>query len=315
VSDDTLRPGQAAKPSRRLALLSGTNTGGCARGTFFRTLRRPLLRRAPVLGRGRARAAGADGPNRRGPKPAKQRADLLLVARGLAPSRERARALILAGIVTSETRRVDKAGELLALDAELSVRGQDHPFVSRGGVKLAGALDAFGFDDARVTGLVAADIGASTGGFTDCLLQRGAARVYAIDVGYGQLHDKLRKDTRVVVMERENARYLQALREPIDLVVVDASFIGLGKLLPAIARILRPSGELIALVKPQFEVGKARVGKGGVVRDEALRSEAIGAVLRAAEELGLVLRGQADSCLPGPSGNREHFLWLAKLDG
>jgi 23S rRNA (cytidine1920-2'-O)/16S rRNA (cytidine1409-2'-O)-methyltransferase len=243
-----------------------------------------------------------------GPKP-KQRADLLLVERGLCASRERARALILAGKVLSGSQRIDKGGTLLARDAELRVQGEDHPYVSRGGVKLAGALDAFGIDPA---GSVAADIGASTGGFTDCLLQRGAARVYAIDVGRGQLHDKLRRDPRVVVMERVNARHLRAsdLPEPMDLIALDASFIGLDKLLPPVPALLKAGGSAIALVKPQFEVGKERVGKGGVVRDEHARAEAIAAVRHTAETLGFAVLGQADSVLTGPAGNRECFLWL-----
>jgi 23S rRNA (cytidine1920-2'-O)/16S rRNA (cytidine1409-2'-O)-methyltransferase len=239
----------------------------------------------------------------------KQRADLLLVERGLAPSRERARALILAGKVFSGTRRIEKAGESLARGAELGVRGEDHPYVSRGGVKLAGALDAFGLDP---RGVVAADFGASTGGFSDCLLQRGAARVYAIDVGRAQLHDRLRHDARVVVMERTNARHLQPgdLPEPLDWIVIDASFIGLAKLLPAARALLRPGGTVVALVKPQFEVGRDRVGKGGVVRDEQARADAIATVASDAAALGFELRGQADSVLPGPAGNRECFVWL-----
>jgi 23S rRNA (cytidine1920-2'-O)/16S rRNA (cytidine1409-2'-O)-methyltransferase len=242
-----------------------------------------------------------------------QRADLLLVARGLAPSRERAQALILAGKVFSGTRRIDKAGAQLADAVELSVRGEDHPYVSRGGVKLAGALDAFGLDPRDA---VVADFGASTGGFSDCLLQRGAARVYAIDVGRAQLHDKLRRDPRVVVMERVNARHMQRgdLPEPLHWVVIDASFIGLAKLLPAAAALLSPRGIVVALVKPQFEVGRERVGKGGVVRDEAARADAIAAVAADARTLGFELRGQADSVLPGPAGNRECFLWLARGD-
>ena len=240
----------------------------------------------------------------------KQRVDLLLVERGLAPSRERARALILAGKVYSGTRRIDKAGDQVALTADLGVRGEDHPYVSRGGVKLAGALDAFGLDP---RGVVAGDFGASTGGFSDCLLQRGAARVYAIDVGRAQLHERLRRDPRVVVMESTNARHLHAgdLPEPLDWIVIDASFIGLAKLLPAARALLHPGGTVVALVKPQFEVGRERVGKGGVVRDELARAEAIAAVAADAEALGLRLRGQADSVLPGPAGNRECFVWLA----
>jgi 23S rRNA (cytidine1920-2'-O)/16S rRNA (cytidine1409-2'-O)-methyltransferase len=242
---------------------------------------------------------------------AKQRADLLLVERGLASSRERARALILAGKVFCGEQRVDKAGALLAADAALAVRGEDHPFVSRGGVKLRGALAAFGLDPSAV---VAADFGASTGGFSDCLLQSGAARVYAIDVGRAQLHDKLRRDPRVVVMERVNARHLRKgdLPEPIDWIVIDASFIGLDKLLPAAHALLKPNGTLVALCKPQFEVGRERVGKGGVVRDEQARAEAIAGVRVQAEALGFSVLGEADSVLPGPAGNRECFLWLQK---
>jgi 23S rRNA (cytidine1920-2'-O)/16S rRNA (cytidine1409-2'-O)-methyltransferase len=241
----------------------------------------------------------------------KRRADVLLVERGLAPSRERARALVLAGKVYAGSQRVDKAGDSLAVDAALSVRGEDHPFVSRGGVKLAGALDAFGLDP---SGQRVADFGASTGGFTDCVLSRGAARVYAIDVGYGQLHDRLRRDPRVVVMERTNARHLQAgaLPELVDWIVIDASFIGLAKLLPAALALLRPGGEIVALVKPQFEVGRAAVGKGGVVRDEQARSAAIERVVSDAVALGFEFRNQADAVLAGPEGNREHFIWLHK---
>lgn len=244
-------------------------------------------------------------------KTGKERADLLVVERGLAPSRARAQALILAGVVLSGTRRIDKAGELLPKDAELRLREQDHPYVSRGGVKLAGALDAFGLSPQDV---VAADFGASTGGFTDCLLQRGARKVYAIDVGYGQLHPKLRNDPRVVVMERVNARTLTAgaLPEPLQWIVIDASFIGLNKLLPAAHALLAPGGFVVALVKPQFEVGKQSIGKGGVVRDEAARSAAIARVVEEAQALGFALRQQADAVIEGPSGNREHFVWLVK---
>jgi 23S rRNA (cytidine1920-2'-O)/16S rRNA (cytidine1409-2'-O)-methyltransferase len=281
--------------------------------TVHRRRVRPLYRRcrapvAPGSRRSRARCCpilrAVTSPR------GKQRVDLLLVERGLAPSRERARALILAGKVYSGTRRIDKAGDQVALTADLGVRGEDHPYVSRGGVKLAGALDAFGLDP---HGVVAGDFGASTGGFSDCLLQRGAARVYAIDVGRAQLHERLRRDPRVVVMESTNARHLEAgdLPEPLDWIVIDASFIGLAKLLPAACALLRPGGTVVALVKPQFEVGRERVGKGGVVRDELARAEAIAAVAVDAEALGLRLRGQADSVLPGPAGNRECFVWLS----
>lgn len=241
----------------------------------------------------------------------KARADLLLVQRGLITSRERARALILAGKVFSGARRVEKAGEQLSIDAPLEVRGGDHPYVSRGGVKLEGALDAFDFDPA---GLVVADIGASTGGFTDCLLQRGAHKVFAVDVGYGQLHEKLRRDPRVVVMERTNARYLKPedLSALIDLVVVDVSFIGLDKLLAQITSLLSSRGDILALVKPQFEVERQAVGKGGVVRDYETRAAAIQKVEEFAFALGLEVLGHADAVIKGPKGNQEHFIWMRK---
>jgi 23S rRNA (cytidine1920-2'-O)/16S rRNA (cytidine1409-2'-O)-methyltransferase len=233
----------------------------------------------------------------------------MLVELGLAQSRERARALILAGQVFAGDQRIDKAGDLIPVGTPLRVRGEDHPYVSRGGVKLAGALDTFGLDP---SGVVAADIGASTGGFTDCLLQRGAARVYAIDVGYGQLHDKLRRDSRVVVMERVNARYLtcESLPELVEWIVIDASFIGLGKLLPAARSILRDGGRVVALIKPQFEVGRGGVGKGGVVRDAAVRQAAIQGVVDQVKALGLTLEAQADAVISGPEGNLEHFVSL-----
>ncbi len=239
------------------------------------------------------------------------RADVLLTTRGLAPSRARAQALILAGKVFSGDRRVDKSGEKLDDTAPLAVREPDHPYVSRGGVKLAGALDAFEYVP---RGAEVADFGASTGGFTDCLLQRGAARVFAIDVGYGQLHDKLRKDERVVVMERTNARHLDAgaLPIPLDLVVIDASFIGLEKLLPAARAQLKPDGDVIALVKPQFQVGRDKVGKGGVVRDPQRRREAIDALIDAADEMGFDTVAESDSVLTGPEGNQETFIWLRR---
>ncbi len=222
--------------------------------------------------------------------------------------------MIMAGAVWSLERRVEKAGDLLAADAPLEVRGEDHPYVSRGGVKLAGALDGFGVDPKD---LVAVDVGASTGGFTDVLLQRGAAKVYAVDVGYGQLHDRLRNDPRVVVLERTNARAMtpETLGLPgptIDLVVVDASFIGLDKLLPAIAAVLRPGGTLVALVKPQFQLRREDVGKGGIVRDDALRMRATEEVKQAARDAGFEILGDADCVLPGPGGNRERFLWATK---
>src|SRR5687767_1817445 len=197
---------------------------------------------------------------------AKGRADQLLVERGLAESRAKAQALILAGLVFSGERKIDKAGQSLAADAPLEVRGKDHPYVSRGGVKLAHALDRFGWD---VTGAVALDVGSSTGGFTDVLLRRGAARIFAVDVGTNQLAWSLRQDPRVVVHEKTNARYLTdaIVTEPVDLIVCDASFISLAKVLDTALDLARPGGRLIALVKPQFEATRDEIGKGGVVRD------------------------------------------------
>ena len=238
----------------------------------------------------------------------KQRVDVLLVERGLVESRARAQAILLAGKVYSGDTRLEKAGQKLPVDAPLEVRGRDHPFVSRGGVKLAGALDAFGLDPA---GLVAADFGASTGGFTDCLLSRGASRVYAIDVGYGQLAHSLRVDDRVVVMERTNARHLEELPEPIDLVVIDASFISITKLLPAARAVLRERGEVVGMVKPQFEVGPGNLDRG-VVKDDDARAAAIDEVARAAEALGFEVLDRCDSSLPGPEGNLEAFLRLRR---
>lgn len=245
---------------------------------------------------------------RKADKPKKQRADVLLVERGLVESRARAQAIILAGKVFAGELRVDKAGQRLAVDAALEVRGRDHPYVSRGGVKLAGALDAFGLDP---SGLVVADFGASTGGFTDCLLKRGATRVYAIDVGYGQLADPLRRDERVVVMERTNARHLtsDSLPEPVDLVVIDASFISITLLLPAAGAVLAPGGEVVGMVKPQFEVGRASLDRG-VVRDDEARARAIDAVAEASCRLGFTVVDRTDSVLAGPEGNLEAFLRL-----
>jgi len=220
--------------------------------------------------------------------------------------------MILAGKVFAAGRRVEKSGEALDEEAPLEVREPDHPFVSRGGVKLAGALDAFDYEPSDK---IVADFGASTGGFTDCLLQRGAAKVFAIDVGYGQLHYKLRQDERVVVMERCNARHLKPadLPELVDLVVIDASFIGLEKLLPAARALLRADGEVLALVKPQFQVGHGKVGKGGVVRDPEQRREAIESLVADAEQLGFALVAQADSVITGPKGNQETFIRLRRL--
>ena len=241
------------------------------------------------------------------------RLDQLLVERGLAPSRARAQAVVLAGRVFVAGKRVDKAGTLVADSAEITVQGDAIPFVSRGGVKLAGAIDALGV---VTQGKRCLDVGASTGGFTDCLLQRGARSVVAVDVGYGQLAAKLRSDARVLVRERTNARALEPtdIDGAVDLTVVDASFIGLGKLLPAIARCTRAGGELLALVKPQFEVGREQAKKTrGVVRDESMRAAAIERVVAEIERAGFRVLGRCDSTLAGPSGNVEAFVWAARM--
>jgi 23S rRNA (cytidine1920-2'-O)/16S rRNA (cytidine1409-2'-O)-methyltransferase len=245
---------------------------------------------------------------------AKRRADQLLVEQGLAESRAKAQALILAGLVSAAGRRIDKAGMSLAEDAELTVAGRDHPWVSRGGLKLVQALDHFALDPA---GLVALDIGASTGGFTDVLLARGATLVHAVDVGRGQLAWKLRQDPRVVVHEGVNARYLSraAIAEPIDLVTCDASFIGLATVLPASLALAAEHAALVALIKPQFEAGPKEVGKGGVVRDPAVHRavcERIAAWLGA--QPGWRVLGITESPITGPAGNRE-FLIYARREG
>jgi 23S rRNA (cytidine1920-2'-O)/16S rRNA (cytidine1409-2'-O)-methyltransferase len=234
------------------------------------------------------------------------RADELVVEQGLAESRSKAKALILAREVRHGDRVIQKPGEMVDSAIELTLRDKP-PFVSRGGLKLAHALDTFGID---VDGIIAADLGASTGGFTDCLLQRGAARVYAIDVGYGQLDYRLRVDRRVVVMERVNARYLESLPEKVAFVCIDVSFIGLGHILPATARLLTDDGQCIALIKPQFEAGRNAVGKGGVVRDDAIRSETVLKVARIAEQYGFGVRGLTRSPITGPAGNVEFLVWL-----
>ncbi len=239
----------------------------------------------------------------------KQRLDLLLVVRGLAESRNLAKRLLMAGQVRVNGRLALKASEMVDPLAELAVDAGP-PYVSRGGDKLAAALATFGL---RVEGRVCADVGASTGGFTDCLLQNGARRVYAIDVGHGILHWRLRTDPRVVVMERTNARHLETLPECIGLATVDAAFISLRLLLPVVAGWLEPDGEVIALVKPQFEAGRSLVGRGGVVRDPAVHRGVLTQVIEASAGLGLKARGLIRSPLIGPKGNVEFLLWASRI--
>ena len=242
----------------------------------------------------------------------RKRLDLLLVERGLVSSREQARRLIMAGAVVVGEQRVDKPGTLI--DPASAVRlkaGVQSPYVSRGGHKLAGGLEAFGLD---VTGVIALDVGASTGGFTDCLLQHGAAKVFAVDVGYGQLAWSLRQDPRVVNLERRNIRSLapdELIPTP-SLAVIDASFISLTLVIPHVIGLIAAKGEIVALVKPQFEVGKGRVGKGGVVRDPALHAEVLADLQARADNWQLEVRGVTESPLRGPKGNKEFLLYVQK---
>ncbi len=244
---------------------------------------------------------------------AKVRADQLLVTRGLAESRTRAQALIMAGAVFSGEKKLAKPGDMVSEDIALEVRGKDHPWVSRGGIKLDHGLDFFGFD---VTGSVALDVGSSTGGFTDVLLSRGAAKVYAIDVGTNQLAWKLRKDPRVVVHEQTNARFLTAeqVPEPVDIIVCDASFISLVKVLEAPLKLAKKGSKLVALVKPQFEAGRGEVGKGGVVRDPLVHGRVCSEVSEWIEAQGWTVLGITRSPITGPEGNVE-FLLGAKTHG
>ena len=241
--------------------------------------------------------------------PKRVRADLALVDQGLAPSREKARALILAGEVLAGDRPIEKAGDLVDDGAELRLRSAPMPYVSRGGVKLAHALDTFAVDP---RGVVALDVGASTGGFTDCLLQRGAARVYCVDVGQGQLDWKVASDARVRVLDRVNIRLAppDLLPERADVAVIDVSFISLRLVLPALPPLVKPRARLVALVKPQFEVGRADVGKGGIVRDEAARARALAEVRAAAAALGYDVGADTVSPITGGKGNVEYLLAL-----
>lgn len=239
------------------------------------------------------------------------RLDHLLVDRGIAPTRERARAVILSGIVRVGEEPVDKAGALVARDAEIRLLREDHPYVSRGGLKLKGALDHFAIS---VRGLTCLDVGASTGGFTDCLLQEGAARVYAVDVGYGQLAWRLRQDHRVVSLERTNIRYFdgRGLDQTIDFATIDASFISLRLVAPAVVRLTGEQAAILALIKPQFEVGREEVQKRGVVKSPALHARVLEEMKSFFRNLGLDVRGTVESTLQGPAGNREFFIYAAK---
>ena len=241
---------------------------------------------------------------------ARSRIDLLLVSRGLAPSRERARALLLSGQVLVNGQPVTKAGALVDAGAEIVLKQPDHPWVGRGGIKLAHALEAFGLE---VTGLAALDVGASTGGFTDVLLQRGAARVVAVDVGHNQLDWRLRSDPRVLCLEGVNARYLRAEDLPdglrrFGIIVIDVSFISLSHILPQLPALLEPAGRVVALVKPQFEAGRLDVGAGGIVRDPAVHARVLDEVTAAAHQVGLGRLAMEPSPIEGAEGNREFFL-------
>ena len=237
---------------------------------------------------------------------AKKRIDTLLVERELVGSRAKAQALIMAGEVTAGGNTITKAGTLVSEDVEIAVK-EPLPYVSRGGTKLAHALDAFQID---VTGMVAADIGASTGGFTDCLLQRGAKKVYAVDVGYGQLDYRLRQDKRVVVMERVNARYPISLPEKVDLATLDLSFISVTKVIPSAIELLKAKGILLVLIKPQFEAKRVEVGKGGIIKDPQVHARVLGRFIKWAVAQNLRLKGLVASPILGSSGNREFFLRL-----
>jgi 23S rRNA (cytidine1920-2'-O)/16S rRNA (cytidine1409-2'-O)-methyltransferase len=242
----------------------------------------------------------------------KRRLDLILLEKGLAKSRQRAQAQIMAGGVLVNDQPADKPGKLIAPDDRITLRGKDIPFVSRGGLKLEAALNAFQLD---VAGRICLDVGASTGGFTDCLLKNGAQRVYAVDVGYGQLAWKLRQDPRVEVIERTNIRKMptDALPHPVDLATIDVSFISLKIVVPAVIKFINNEAHILALIKPQFEVGKSQVGKGGVVRNPALHNEVIDSLSDFFSNIGLLSESIFPSPLLGPKGNREFFIFLKNL--
>jgi 23S rRNA (cytidine1920-2'-O)/16S rRNA (cytidine1409-2'-O)-methyltransferase len=239
----------------------------------------------------------------------KRRLDTLLVEKGMAPSRQKAQALIMAGQVLVDGQPVTKPGSAVSPGVEVSAKSAPHPFVSRGGVKLAGALEHYRLD---VTGKICIDVGASTGGFTDCLLRSGADRVYAVDVGYGQLAWQLRQDSRVHVIERTNIRYMPAesIPEPVALATIDVSFISLKLVVPAVLKFLQPGAQILALIKPQFEVGRGQVGKGGVVRDPALHRKVLESLTGRFGRLGLHAVSPVPSPIRGPKGNVEYFILL-----
>lgn len=239
------------------------------------------------------------------------RIDKLLLEKNLAPSRERAQSLIMAGVVFVGTQRVMKPSELYPLDAPVQVKGEDHPYVSRGGVKLEGALNSFKIDP---TGKVCLDVGASTGGFTDCLLQKGAEKIYALDVGYGQLAWKLRQNPKVVVIEKKNARELKKgdLPQTVDLIVIDVSFISLTKVIPSLLEIFSSPFAVLALIKPQFEVGRREVPKGGVILDIKLHQQVIDSIKIEIEKRGGRISGVIPSQLKGTDGNQEYFIFFEK---
>ena len=248
--------------------------------------------------------------NKKNPK---VRLDKLLAERGLCQTRERAKALILAGAVLVNEMPVDKAGAAVSEDAVLRIKGEDHPYVSRGGLKLKGALTEFGLN---VQGFVGLDVGASTGGFTDCLLQEGARKIYAVDVGYGQFAWSLRNDARIVLFERTNVRFFSGagIEDDIDLAVIDTSFISLKLVIPAVLRLLREGAMILALIKPQFEAGYGEVGKKGVVKDPAMHKKILEGMVEFCRNLDLNVIGTCESSLLGPAGNKEFFLYCVKED-
>ncbi|MDP4856557.1 MAG: TlyA family RNA methyltransferase [Desulfobacterales bacterium] len=242
----------------------------------------------------------------------KQRLDLAVLSRGLAASRQRARALIMSGRILVNRKLIDKPGVLVAEQDEILLKGDDHPFVSRGGLKLEAALQAF---EVVVADKVCLDVGASTGGFTDCLLQHGARQVYAVDVGYGQLAWKLRQDPRVAAFERANIRHLpfESVGESVDLVTIDVSFISLRIVIPAVLQFMKENAAVLALIKPQFEVGKGQVGKGGVVRDPKLHQQVLDELTAFFSRIPLSVSGVIESPILGPKGNKEFFIYLQRL--